>query len=181
MKKRQHTTEQIIRKLEEGDRRLAEGMTVDEVCKHLEITPSTWFRRRNQFGGLKADDAKELRELRKENGRLKKIVADQALDIDISGDRPGKLLTSNRRRAAVTRLEERFGGRATGVCGRRPGPVQPTSGATRAKRRRAEGVPARVLSAASALGLATGPGGRPRGRLRGQPQEGSSVSGERRA
>ena len=109
MKKRQHTTEQIIRKLEEGDRRLAEGLTIEEVCKHLEITPSTWFRWRNQFGGLKADDAKELRELRKENGRLKKIVADQALDIDISGDRPGKLLTPNRRRAAVTRLEERFG------------------------------------------------------------------------
>ena len=83
MKRRQHTTEQIIGKLEEGDRRLAEGLTIEEVCKHLEITPSTWFRWRNQFGGLKSDDAKELRELRKENGRLKKIVADQALDIDM--------------------------------------------------------------------------------------------------
>jgi hypothetical protein len=50
---------------------------------HLEIAESTWHRWRNQYGGMKADDAKELRELRKENQRLKKIVADQALDIDM--------------------------------------------------------------------------------------------------
>ena len=50
---------------------------------HLEITESTWHRWRNQYGGMKADDAKELKELRRENQRLKKIVADQALDIDM--------------------------------------------------------------------------------------------------
>ncbi len=53
------------------------------MCRHLEITDSTWHRWRNQYGGMKADDAKELRELRRENQRLKKIVADQALDIDM--------------------------------------------------------------------------------------------------
>ena len=47
MKRRQHTPEQVIRMLEEGDRKLAEGLSVEEVCKHLEITPSTWFRWRN--------------------------------------------------------------------------------------------------------------------------------------
>jgi len=53
------------------------------VARHLEITESTWHRWRNQYGGMKADDAKELEELRRENQRLKKIVVDQALDIDM--------------------------------------------------------------------------------------------------
>src|SRR5579875_774400 len=83
MKRRQHTAEQIIRKLAEGEKLLAEGKTIEEVSRHLEITESTWHRWRNQYGGMKADDAKELRHLRKENTRLKRIVADQALDIDM--------------------------------------------------------------------------------------------------
>ena len=53
------------------------------MARHLEVTPSTWHRWVNQWGGMKADDAKKLKELEKENQRLKKIVADQALDIDI--------------------------------------------------------------------------------------------------
>jgi transposase-like protein len=83
MKRRRHTPEQIIRKLAEGDKLLAEGKSIDEVARHLEITESTWHRWRNQFGGMKADDAKELKELQRENQRLKKIVADQALDIEM--------------------------------------------------------------------------------------------------
>ena len=83
MKRRHHTPEQIIRKLEEGDKLLAQGKTSEEVCRHLEITTSTWHRWRNQFGGMKATDMKKLKELEKENTRLKKIVADQALDIDM--------------------------------------------------------------------------------------------------
>lgn len=83
MKRRHHTPEQIIRKLEEGDKLLAQGKTAEEVCRHLEITTSTWHRWRNQFGGMKATDMKKLKELEKENSRLKKIVADQALDIDM--------------------------------------------------------------------------------------------------
>ena len=54
-----------------------------EVCKHLEVTEQTYDRWRNQDGGMKADDAKRLKELEKENARLKRIVADQALDIDM--------------------------------------------------------------------------------------------------
>ena len=53
------------------------------MARHLEITESTWHRWRNQYGGMKADDAKELKELQRENQRLKKIVADQALDIEM--------------------------------------------------------------------------------------------------
>ncbi len=83
MKRRRHTPEQIIRKLAEGDKLLAEGKSIDEVCRHLEITESTWHRWRNQFGGMKAEDAKELKELQRENQRLKNIVADQALDIEM--------------------------------------------------------------------------------------------------
>jgi putative transposase len=83
MKRRRHTPEQIIRKLAEGDKLLGLGKDVEEVCRQLEITQSTWNRWRNQYGGMKADDAKRLKELERENSRLKRIVADQALDIDM--------------------------------------------------------------------------------------------------
>jgi putative transposase len=83
VKQRHHTPEQIVRKVAEGQRLLAEGKSVDEVAKYIEVTPATWYRWVNQYGGMKADDAKRLRELEKENQRLKKIVADQALDIDM--------------------------------------------------------------------------------------------------
>ena len=83
MKKRRHTPEQVIRKLAEGEKLLGQGQTLAEVCRHLEITESTWHRWKNQYGGMKADDAKKLKDLEKENQRLKRIVADQALDIDM--------------------------------------------------------------------------------------------------
>jgi putative transposase len=83
MKTRRHTPEQIIRKLAEGDKLLAQGKAIEEVARQLEVTEATWYRWRNQYGGMKADDAKELKELRSENARLKKIVADQVLDIDM--------------------------------------------------------------------------------------------------
>src|SRR5271169_3325460 len=83
MKQRRHSPEQVIRKLAEGDKLLAEGKSIEEVARHLEISEQTFHRWRNQYGGMKADDAKELKELRRENTRLKKIVADQALDIDM--------------------------------------------------------------------------------------------------
>ena len=83
MKRRRHTPEQIIRKLAEGEKLLGEGRPIDEVARHLEITESTWHRWRNQYGGMKADDAKRLKDLERENVRLKRIVADQALDIDM--------------------------------------------------------------------------------------------------
>jgi len=82
MKRRHHTSEQIVRKLREADRLLGEGKSLVEVCKHLEVTESTYYRWRNQYGGMKADDAKRLKDLEKENARLKRLVAEQALDID---------------------------------------------------------------------------------------------------
>jgi putative transposase len=81
MKQRHHTPEQVIRKLAEGDKLLNEGKDLAEVCRHLEIAESTWHRWKNQFGGMKANDAKRLKELETENGRLKRIVADLTLDV----------------------------------------------------------------------------------------------------
>ena len=83
MKQRHHTPEQVIRKLSEGDKLLAQGKTIEEVARHLEISEQTFHRWRNQYGGMKADDAKKLKELERENVRLKRIVADQVLDIDM--------------------------------------------------------------------------------------------------
>ena len=83
MKQRRHTPEQVIRKLAEGEKLLNQGHDVAEVCRQLEITQSTWHRWRNQYDGMKANDAKKLKELEKENVQLKRIVANQALDIDM--------------------------------------------------------------------------------------------------
>ena len=83
MKQRYHTPEQVIRKLAEADKLLAQGKAIEEVARHLEISEQPFHRERDQYGGMKAEDAKHLKELEKENQRLKKIVADQALDIDM--------------------------------------------------------------------------------------------------
>src|SRR5213079_2506923 len=80
MKRRRHTPEQVIRKLRESDRMLGEGKTIPEVAKSLDVSENTYHRWRNQYGGMKADDAKRLKELERENARLKAIVADQALE-----------------------------------------------------------------------------------------------------
>ena len=90
MARRRHTPEQIIRKLREADRLLAEGAEVAEVARHLEVSEQTYHRWRNQFGGMKADDAKRLKELERENARLKRIVADKELENRrAAGDRRG--------------------------------------------------------------------------------------------
>ena len=74
--------EQIIRKLREADRLLAEGHQVPEVAKHLEVSEATYHRWRAQYGGLKADDAKRLKELAAENTRLKRLLAEAELEKD---------------------------------------------------------------------------------------------------
>jgi hypothetical protein len=83
MKGHRHTPEQVVRKLREGERLLNEGKDLGEVLRTLEISEATWNRWRNQYGGMKVEEAKRLKELEAENARLKKIVANQALDIDM--------------------------------------------------------------------------------------------------
>jgi putative transposase len=82
MKRRRHTPEQIIRKLREADRLLVQGQEVPEVAKQLEISEATYHRWRAQYGGLKADDAKRLKELQAENTRLKRLLAEAELEKD---------------------------------------------------------------------------------------------------
>ena len=81
MKRRRHTPEQIVRKLREADRLLGEGQELPEVVKQLEVSEATYHRWRAQYGGMKADDVKRLKELEVENARLKRIVADQTLEV----------------------------------------------------------------------------------------------------
>lgn len=83
MRRKRHTPEEIIRKLRQADAELAGDATVADVSKKLGISENTFHRWRNQYGGMKADQAKRLKKLEKENARLKKIVAEQAVDISI--------------------------------------------------------------------------------------------------
>ena len=80
MQHRRHTPEQIVRKLREADRMLNEGADIAAVARHLGVSEQTYHRWRNQYGGMKADDAKKLKELERENSQLKRIVADLTLD-----------------------------------------------------------------------------------------------------
>ena len=80
MKRKKHTPEQIIAKLREADALLGGGATLGQVCQKLGVAEATFHRWRNQYGGMKANDAKRLKQLERENARLKNVVAEQALD-----------------------------------------------------------------------------------------------------
>ncbi len=80
MKGRKHTPEQIVRKLREADRLVGGGKGGVEIAKALEISEATLGRWRRQYGRMRVDEAKELRQLRDENGRLTRLVADLSLD-----------------------------------------------------------------------------------------------------
>lgn len=83
MKQQRHSVEQIIAKLRRADVELGKNRKVPEVCKMLEITEQTYYRWRQKYGGMAPSMAKELKALQQENARLKKLVANQALDMEI--------------------------------------------------------------------------------------------------
>jgi putative transposase len=83
MKGKKHTPEQIIRKLREAEMMIAAGKTIGQVAQALTISEQTFHRWRNQYGGMKSEEAKRLKNLEEENRRLKKLVADLTLDKDI--------------------------------------------------------------------------------------------------
>ncbi len=83
MKRTRHTPEQVIRKLRDAERLLATGKDVEEVCRSLEISVQTYHRWKAQYQAMRPEEVAHLKTLEKENGRLKRIVADQALDIDM--------------------------------------------------------------------------------------------------
>ena len=74
--RKKHTPEQVVRKLATADRMLNEGKDVADVCRELQVSEQTYYRWRNQFGGMNADDAKRLRDLERENATLKRLLAD---------------------------------------------------------------------------------------------------------
>lgn len=77
---RKHTAEQIIAKLREAELEIAQGHTVAQAAKKIGVTEQTYYRWRKEYGGLRTNQAKRLKELEKENGRLKKLLADAELD-----------------------------------------------------------------------------------------------------
>ena len=81
--KKQHSVEQIVSKLRQADVGLGKGLKVPEICRELGVSEQTYYRWRQKYGGMAPDMAKQLKALEKENGRLKRLVADQALDIQI--------------------------------------------------------------------------------------------------
>ena len=80
MARKRHSAEQVIRMLRDAEASLAEGSSVKEVCAQLEITERTFYRWRKEYGGMRLDQAQRLKELERENARLRRVVADQALD-----------------------------------------------------------------------------------------------------
>ena len=83
MPRKRYGAEEIINKLREAEVALSKGATVHEVIRRLGVSEPTYYRWRREYGGLQVDQAKRLKELERENARLKKLVAEQALDNDI--------------------------------------------------------------------------------------------------
>jgi putative transposase len=83
MRGKRHTPEQIIVLLRQAEAELSNGGNIAQACQKLAVSEQTFHRWRNQYGGMKADEMKRLKELQAENVRLKKIVAEQALDIQL--------------------------------------------------------------------------------------------------
>ena len=80
---KRHTAEQIVRKLREAEIELAKGQSIKAVCKKLKITDQTYYRWRKEYGGLQVNQARRLKDLEKENARLKRLVAEKELDLAI--------------------------------------------------------------------------------------------------
>ena len=80
MARKRYSAEEIVNKLREAEVHLAQGMSVKEMARQIGVTDQTYYKWRREFGGLKTDQAKRMKELEKENGRLKKLVAELSLD-----------------------------------------------------------------------------------------------------
>ena len=81
--KKKHSGPQIVAKLRQADILIGQGKPIPEICKEIDVTDATYYRWRQKYGGMSPDMVKQLRAVQKENAQLKKLVADQALDISI--------------------------------------------------------------------------------------------------
>ena len=86
MPAKRFSVEQIVAKLREAEKYQAQGLTIPQSCKRLGVSEQTFYRWRIKYGALKEDEAQRLKALEQENARLKKIVAEQALDISMLRD-----------------------------------------------------------------------------------------------
>ncbi|MEO1474190.1 MAG: IS3 family transposase [Pseudomonadota bacterium] len=110
MARKRYTTEEIIRKLREADVLLGQGQTVADVIRQMGVTSVTYYRWRKEYGGLKVDQARRLKDLEKENARLKRLLADAELDKAILKEAAfGKLLSPERRRRFVDHVTDKLG------------------------------------------------------------------------
>ncbi len=117
MGRKRHTPEQIITGLREAEVGLARGKSVKLISRELGITEQTYYRWRREYGGMKVSQARRLKELERENGRLKRAVADLTLDkLDRGGSGPGKLLSPERRRRCVVRVRQQLGASERRAC-----------------------------------------------------------------
>ena len=83
MPKKRTSTEEIVTKLREAEILLGKGQTVAEICRQMGVSEQTYYRWKNEYGGLKIDQAKRLKQLEVENNRLRKVVADLTIDNQI--------------------------------------------------------------------------------------------------
>ena len=83
MARKRHTSEEIIGKLRDAEVELGKGQSAQQACRKIGVTEQTYYRWRKEYGGLRLDQAKRLKQLERENARLKRVVADQALDMAI--------------------------------------------------------------------------------------------------
>lgn len=79
-RRKKHSPEEIVRKLQEADRLIVEGNSVAEVCRQLQVAEPTYYKWRKQYAGMSVEEAKELRALREENAQLKRLVAEAELE-----------------------------------------------------------------------------------------------------
>ena len=133
MNRKRYTPEQIIGMLREAEVALSQGGSVGQVCRTLGVSLQSYYRWRKEYGGLRTDQARRLKELEKENGRLRKAVSDLTLDkLILKEALGGKLLSPARRRQCVDHLQTELGiseRRACGGC--RPTPFDPAEDAPR--------------------------------------------------
>ena len=80
MSRTRFSTEEIVNRLRQADVLIAQGQTIAQVCKQIGVTDQTYYRWRKEYGGLKTDQARRLKDLERENGRLKRLLADAELD-----------------------------------------------------------------------------------------------------
>ncbi|MDD5089183.1 MAG: IS3 family transposase [bacterium] len=110
MSTKRYKPEQIVNLLRQIEVEIANGKTTPQACRDAQITAQTYYRWRKEFGGLKLDQAKRLKELEKENSRLKRLVAELSLEKQVLREvAPGKLLSPERRRCAAEHAREEYG------------------------------------------------------------------------